>query len=208
MGKINFHWRDRDAIVVGAERCSVLCGRIATSHPAIPWCNNETWDFILGGENRDPRLFVATDMDGNFFVPCLNTAMDIVNDDVKMALRVHAQCEVHGFIEPDDRHFIADRIEACLRLGVFRKTINGYDTGWRNVCKSLRANASVCVMSYSVTESFPNGHDSWDFGVEKLREIGDGLRLQEAGWSDFRFGDCRTIIDVYRDAEIILSKTP
>lgn len=90
------------------------------------------------------------------FVAELNTAMALGSDAVKLAARIHGQCEIYGFVEGVNRNWLATLIEEGLQSKVFRHETQGYD-GWSNVVAFLRAaDDRPAFMSYSVCEGFPN----------------------------------------------------
>jgi hypothetical protein len=82
----------------------------------------------------------------------LNTAIVAGSDPVRLLARLHAQCEVHGYIDGPDRAWAADLIQAGRRDKILHR-----DTGWENVVTLLQAGDTGRVfMSYSVTDPFPN----------------------------------------------------
>jgi hypothetical protein len=98
----------------------------------------------------------------------LNTACQVGSDAVKLAARLHGQCELHAWVDGPNRAWLADIIQAGLHSGVFRKGIwyqdvpNGpkdkwSDQGWGDVIALLRErDDEPVVTSYSVTDRFPN----------------------------------------------------
>lgn len=85
----------------------------------------------------------------------LNTALRIGNDSLKLAARIHAQCEIHCWVDGPDRAWLAGIMEAGLSCGLFR----GGDQGWEGVVKLLRSrDDGPVVLSYSVCEQFPGSH--------------------------------------------------
>ncbi len=76
-----------------------------------------------------------------------------------LAARIAGQAEVHGFCEGIDRAWLAGLIDEGLKSGEFRKN-TGYphrEESWEHVTAFLRArDDEPVVMSYSVTDSFPN----------------------------------------------------
>lgn len=96
----------------------------------------------------------------------LNTALVLGNDQVRFLARLHAQCEIHGWVDARNRAWLASLIEDGRALGFYRP-----DMGWEAVVEMLRRrDDEPVVMSYSVTESFPNAYASdwmptWPEGV-------------------------------------------
>lgn len=98
----------------------------------------------------------------------LNTAMKYGNDAVRLAARIHGQCELHCFVEGINRAWLAGIITEGLDAGIFREgrwyedrdgNRKWSDQGWRGVIKLLldRDDEPV-VMSYSVCDQFPNSY--------------------------------------------------
>lgn len=83
----------------------------------------------------------------------LNTVMAVGSDPVKLMARLHAQCEIHAWVDEANREWLAKIIEAGRRSGVMRP-----EAGWEEVVELLRDDDAPgeVVTWYSVTESFPN----------------------------------------------------
>lgn len=99
------------------------------------------------------------------FSLALNTCLVYGNDAVKLAARIHGQCEIHAWVDGPNRAWLADIIQAGLDTEVFRKGLwyesggekKWADQGWEGVITLLRArDDEPVVMSYSVCDSFPN----------------------------------------------------
>jgi len=138
----------------------------------------------------------------------LNTANVMGNDAIKLAARIHGQCEVYCWVKGENRNWLAGIIETGLSSGIYRQ-----QQGWEDVQALLKEDDSTSVvLSYSVCDSFPNsaiagfvptkdenGDDSWDawhdldFSVqwqqacEGLERSGGGLELSPDNWSTFYF---------------------
>ncbi|MEV6432605.1 hypothetical protein [Nocardia sp. NPDC051463] len=142
----------------------------------------------------------------------LNTLILLGNDSVRLAARVHAQCEIHGYVEGEDRVWLAGLVRGARTDGVFRDGM-----GWESVIALLESRADEpVVMSYSVCDGFPNDtattwvppendpdreawyelshEEQWRTGMEWLREHGGCL--QPGKWSDYRFGHNLTVMDL------------
>jgi len=88
----------------------------------------------------------------------LNTACAVGSDAVKLAARIHGQCEIHAYIEGIDRAWVAGIIDQGLKSGVFRRDTGYKDRkeSWEHVARFLRdRDDQPVVMSYSVCDSFP-----------------------------------------------------
>jgi hypothetical protein len=108
-----------------------------------------------------PMLFYGFDGPGNFqlngtpletFSLILNTALALGSDALCLMTRLHAQCELHAYVEGPHRSWFADVIGQGLDAGLYRS-----DMGWDEVQNLLRQdNEHPVVTSYSVTNGFPN----------------------------------------------------
>jgi len=144
------------------------------------------------------------DEDVNMWHVHLNTALVIGNDALILAARIHAQCEIHGWIHGMWREKVADIIEDGRDSGLFRE-----DMGWEGIVTLLRENADEpVVMSYSVNDSFPNPYivgvngeeeseawydlpaeAQWEQAFAALRAQKGHLELDPEEWYEFRFGN-------------------
>lgn len=97
----------------------------------------------------------------------LNTALAVGNDPIRLAARIDGQCEIHGWVDGPNRAWLAGIMREGLDRGVFRTGFwfeDGPDgprkwseQGWEQVIEFLLArDDEPVVMSYSVTERFPN----------------------------------------------------
>lgn len=96
----------------------------------------------------------------------LNTALVAGSDPVRLAAKISGWCECHAYIEGPDRKWAADIIDQGLKTGIYRRTLRytslgdvprEASQGWEGVQELLRArDDEPVVLSYSVTESFPN----------------------------------------------------
>lgn len=133
MSRIYFHSQHGTAEVSGAER----------AHFAI----------LL-----DPT-HAAMDDDYRFS-DVLNAAMQR-GDVWRFVARIHGQCELHAYVEGEDRDWLAGIIEQGLTSGLLRgeemtRTSDPRST-WPAVIALLRERADAPVVtSYSVCEGFPN----------------------------------------------------
>lgn len=84
----------------------------------------------------------------------LNSAIVSGSDALKLAARLHGQCEIHTYVEGENRGWLADIIENALIHGIYRS-----GQGWEKVIELLREeNQSPVVTSFSVSETFPNAY--------------------------------------------------
>jgi len=136
-------------------------------------------DFIRKGDAhqvaRALQITMNVELDGHVlewnrqpvevFALAINTALALGNDAVRFLARMHGACEIHAWIDGRNRWWIANIIEDGLASGVMRTARQTQYENWPGVIAMLRnSSQSPVVMSYSVTNSFPNfelvsGHD-------------------------------------------------
>ncbi|MBI2097280.1 MAG: hypothetical protein HYT40_04035 [Candidatus Sungbacteria bacterium] len=254
MSKLYFYSQSGDAEVYGTERhwFNWLCHKMLLAildlgsdtesrpHPlrqAFPanhytthyygkeWATNAENAIIAGGiSDPDFRLTIG-DRKSDFWTAALNTALAIGGDPLKLAARLHGQCELHAFVEGTNRAWLADIIEAGRQRNIFRA-----NTGWESVIELLRSSSEgPVVTSYSVCEQFPNeviaveegvwsppetanedeDDDAW-YGLpetEQWRFAMDALRIRNQAhdykielkpddWADYHFGDGVSAFDI------------
>lgn len=240
MSRIYFHSQYDDAEVYGAERAYMgwLCGELfnmalgldrSDDMPSRP----SPIRSILnpGHYAADPRYegrqFVETlgvalrvgfdsdilRVDGkpvNTFAAALNTAYVLGSDAVKLAARLHGQCELHAYVEGPNRAWLAGIIERGLETHVLRPEMK-----WEETATFLRSRDDCPVVtSFSVCDQFPNSHvagweppvdeegekdwdawydlpeaERWQMAMDGLRAQGNGLELKPDNWQTFHFRD-------------------
>lgn len=155
----------------------------------------------------------------------LNSALIVGGDALKFCARVHAQCEIHGFVRGPNRNWLANIVERGLATKVLREETQGYGNGWRDVVDLLRArDDGPVVMSYSVCDEFPSrtqnwsdendGDDwyelpfekRWDLAFAELEAEDRGLEMKPDDWADYFFGDGRNGFDMYAALERVCLK--
>lgn len=231
MGKVYFHSPSGEVLLRGSERHhaghivnELACAAISLDcvddpilHLLPPDCylrNGErghhfkedfrTWmlvgekDFHLPGGKR-----VST------FIVSLNTALVMGSRPVKLLARLHGQCEIHTWVDGQNRAWLAGIIEEGRKSGIFRA-----DQGWEEVVEFLRQRDDEAVVtSYSVCEQFPTTPESWEYreaeedyfgpdgrawydmsreeqwkvSMDELRER-QALELEPESFDDFWFG--------------------
>ena len=76
----------------------------------------------------------------------LNSAIAVGGDAMKLAARLHGQCEIHCYVEGPNRAWLASLIEDAFAKHIFRT-----GQGWEETCTMLRKSAdSPVVCSFSV----------------------------------------------------------
>lgn len=179
MGRISFETKDRTVFVSGSMRshADLLMSKI-TNGLLDPARNK---DLLLSAMPEDHYLhksiaigpnwarefeaacsygeinFTIGDEKFNSFSLGLNTATAVGNDAVKFLMRVHAQCEMHGYIAGENREWLAQIIENA------HVEVLPAGSGWDELVILLReSDAEPVVMSYSVTNGFlDNSRGIW-----------------------------------------------
>lgn len=248
MSRIYFHSEHGEAEVRGSERA--MAGLLTTDLTAAAFHIFETssspspirrllppTSYILKEEHgpRFERAFRSwlgsSFSEGYFVLPdgrqapvfdvCLNTSNLMGSDSVRLLTRLHAQCEIHCYVEGEDRAWLAGMIEQGRSIGILRP-----EMGWESVAELLRSrDDGPVVTSYSVCEQFPNAgaadwqppvvddeedYDAWYAlpfeqrwalalaGLRRGDEGRVGLRMQPSTWGDYSFG-CRVDAFQIRD---------
>lgn len=187
MSRIYFHEQYGEAEVFGSERAyaGILCAELGRAVlgvygstlnteryrailPDGAFPLNERDDVVfmrslsayLSGSNDGVLKIPGTDRTMEVWLLGLNTAAAMGNDALILLAKIHAQCEIHGYVEGPNRAWLASIIERGLELAVLREKVKGgYSTGWRDVVTLLRSRDDVPVVtSYSVCDQFPNRH--------------------------------------------------
>ena len=232
MSRIYFHSQnDDDAELRGSERAyaGILCDDLFRASLGISPYSSET-DPIFSlipqidlsiGPDKALRLWCSSILDKSFVLPdgqkvpvfdvALNTALVIGSDPIKLLARLHAQCEIHAYVEGPNREWLADIIHDGRKSSILRPNM-----GWEAVEELLRLrNDEPVVTSYSVTERFPNRFvssfilnddsdddpddqwyalpdaDRWELGLERLRQ-NHWLELRPNFWCGYYFSDAHT----------------
>ncbi|WP_239404534.1 hypothetical protein [Frankia sp. Cj3] len=98
----------------------------------------------------------------------MNTALVAGSDPIRLAAKINGWCEAHCWVAEPDRAWMAGVIDAGRKAGLYRSAM-----GWENVQAMLRtADDGPVVLSYTVTESFPNPFyhpdaPTWPAGVPR-----------------------------------------
>lgn len=134
----------------------------------------------------------------------LNTAIVAGSDPVALAAKMHGTCEIHGRFLGKDRAWLADVIEQGVDTGIFRRSFWAprdptaelrvmmrqpvteeeaemvvHSMGWTEIIEQLRtSDKGAVVMSYSVTDGFPEMPKDW---TPK-----EPLRAPESDWETLR----------------------
>jgi len=241
MSGIYFHTQNKTARLSGSERAhfGVFCNDLAWCvlrqtaegsnpslkkifptthyvHHARDFEENARVSFAVG---MSDDLCLA-DRKINPFSLSLNTAFALGNDAVKLAARIHGQCEIHCWLAGVNRQWLVGIVEQGLKCGFYRTGM-----GWDEVIELLKEdNENPVVLSYSVCDSFPNSYvagwvppiskdgepdcdawydlpedDQWRLAFDGLVASGRGLELTPTNWNEFFFNDGYTALDLVRD---------
>lgn len=136
----------------------------------------------------------------------LNTAIQMGSDPIRLLTRVHAQCEIHGYVEEGNRDWFASLIDEGRKTNILRA-----DMGWEGVAGLCRnGNGGPVVMSYSVCDGFPDTdtypgdsetfyelseEEQWERCLTNLRDNGN-CEIKPEGWETAYFGDPWTTFDL------------
>ena len=226
MSSIAFHSVDKTVRVGGRERayCAVFIDRFFAGIVDIEGMmmfdgprKNAICHALKITSHTNLRYVLSTNFDStrtidgeewNLFNCALNTMVVLGSDPMKFIARVHAQCEIHAWVDGPNRKWFADIVDEGVKIGVLRKETQGYE-GWEEVAKLLHeSDEGEVVMSYSVCDSFPpydhekdDGYMTWDEGMEWLRNQKGGLEMKSDDWNDFYFGDGKTAFDLIKKLE-------
>lgn len=221
MSAIYFHTETKTVAVRGSERA--LFGNICS---ALVWdVLGPYWKDVKilfppdhyvhgdGTQGNEQNVEIAVHVSGmsgplsldgqpiNMFFVELNTALTMGSDYVKLAARLHGQCEVHAWVAGKNRAWLARIVEQGVNSGFYRS-----DAGWVEVVNFLNENdVDPVVTSYSVCDQFPNAdiahvidsawsrmshHKQWDRAFDELVKSKGGLELKPGvAWRCTSFGD-------------------
>jgi hypothetical protein len=235
MSAVIFESAHGEALLRGAERAYLgnVCSNAATAFTFatlgedrvaelldIPRSVEGRWRFPLEDQVRATlagimdRTFEYHGDTINAWEFGLNTALAGGGDFLRLAARMHAQCEIHAWIAAEDCLWFADMIQRERDTGTLRA-----DVGWEAVIQLLirntrqtRPDPFPVVMSYTVTGRWLDrltagmGEDAfaaldtqqqWEWCVPHLKE---SMRIQPEDWHRYRFGDCLTAFDIAAEA--------
>jgi len=234
MSYISFQNKDQIVYVSGRERAwfncliSNLCGGVLdlalndpnnyskikeALAPKQDWVNTHSRNFA-----EDLHLVFHTGMDEqgiwqgkplDLFSLKLNTALALGGDALRMATRIHGQCEVYGYFRAENGPWAARIIEQGLRQNIFRHDNAQYD-GWSKVASLLAHTKGTVVMAYSVCYSFPEGvltqeeretdvQPSWEACLYRLIYDLRGLKISPETWDDL-FDHELTLLDLIKNS--------
>mgnify|MGYP001598122955 CR=1 FL=1 len=134
----------------------------------------------------------------------LNTALVAGSDPIRLAAKIHGWCEIHCWVEDEDRAWLADVIDEGLGTGLYRP-----DAGWDDVQALLRdGHPSPVVLSFSGSDPFPEPHEhpdapAWPDGVERRWSALDAdRRAEQQSWEVRHSEMCDTDFGAAFDAGV------
>lgn len=123
----------------------------------LQWAESYRLAFASGFSNES--LVRVDDKNVETFSLQLNTAYVLGSDALKLAARIHGQCELHAWVDGPNRAWLADIVDSAMQSRIYRTFAQN---GWDGVLKLLRArDDEPVVMSYSVCDNFPNSEFGW-----------------------------------------------
>lgn len=141
----------------------------------------------------------------------LNTVLATGSDAMRLAVKIHFQCELHGYLMGYHRKWFADVVQEGLDEHVYHR-----DLGWEDLVAKLReSNDGPVVSSASSTGSFPNpemaswkgteeGWDAlgadkqWKQAVKGLKTPGRNRPWEPGNLRTYRFGHDLSLLDLVR----------
>jgi hypothetical protein len=245
MSRIYFHSPDQETEVSGSERAYMGClindiaigvlsvDRFRAQNDPVAKLLPEdcyvrspspTFDFVQSFElwvKSGDGHFVVNGERRSVWTCCLNTALRLGGDPLKLFARLHGQCEIHCWVDGKNREWLAGIIDQGLGDGIFRRGIAGRSMGWEATVEMLRSrDDEPVVCSYSVCDQFPNEHTAgyenkknpdawydlsrdkrWKMAMKGLRENGGGLEMKPDNWGAYRFSHGLSMFDIRRIAD-------
>lgn len=190
----------------------------------MPWEMAYSLMFHDGGWPGEAPLVTYDGHTINTFELVLNTALAVGSDAVKLAARLHGQCEIHAWVDGSDKAWLADIIDSGLKTGTLRHGVwyqsqigdpdrKWLSMGWERVLALLAEdNTSPVVTSYSVCDVFPDMPESWTGTDDEWDDLshadrwetsmvdictnGKSLQLKPDDWQTFRFGHKLSVLDL------------
>lgn len=203
MSRIIFETKDKVAEVRGSERfyMSYITSKLAEAFLDVDVNKNLIIKALPANHylkfGKPDSAFWATDIKGALLsgnLPLvvdgktidawhlvLNTATTVGSDAMKLAVRIHAQCEIHAWVKGENRAWVANILEEGLGE-IFRE-----ESGWESVITLLReANDEPVVMSYSVTDGFrESGYGDWL--QSRLNELNVDLEDEDKNGESYEY---------------------
>jgi len=172
----------------------------------------ETPEYLKDPHKRPEPLHDLVDIrnwlytEPKLFPVKLNYVLELGNDILILAARIHGQCEIHGYIRAKNAKWVARILTRGLSTNhrhfkIFR------ENEWYEVVDLLRSTKETVVMSYSVCNDPIEDYktEDWESMLSKLHKD-KTLELRPAGWYNFHFNEvdvwAPTICETTRNYEV------
>lgn len=132
----------------------------------------------------------------NFWHMLLNTCLRIGGDPLKLATRIHGQCELHCWVAEENRLWLANIIKEGLEKNIFRKTVRGQHLQWeilRKFVTRIKDDPGEVVLSYSVCDFFGSNNKKWS---EEIKQLHPSLELSPHNWDTYYFSHGIATLDL------------
>ncbi|MFJ1662325.1 hypothetical protein [Streptomyces anthocyanicus] len=148
----------------------------------------------------------------------LNTAMAVGTDPIRLAARLHGQCEINCWVDGPHRTWLADVVERGLDDGSFRPGL-----GWESIADLLRQREDQPVVT-SFSDPFPTfwnvpatqlgapdtdedelietwealpAEEQWRLGLQELQARTTEAELEiRPDWASYRYGHTLSFLDL------------
>lgn len=180
-------------IMTGMEVLDVVIGDVVPEVLRVKLATG-WWEDVKGTGTRQAqwvKLALVHDQRPVFpgvdnFNLLLNTALIIEARDLRLAARLHGQCELNAWVAGRDRAWFAGLVERDLKAGVLREGM-----GWEAVIELLgKSSRGAVATSYSVCE-----RPRWREGLPRTGQ----LQMTPEGWDSFVFGDGVSLLDLMKE---------
>lgn len=186
MSSISFDSAEGSVLIGGRERARMGC-----LIDDLAWVMHKRgMDWMSPQDDARARAMWSAG-GGSDFTERLGWACLIGNDQTKLLAHVHGQCEIHGWVHPDDGEWFAEIVERAVADGLLGFDDRGGHYGsWQDVADLARRSATPMVSAYSVCDPWPDqyaiaeyrpdlwaldedGESFWELPEEERNRIAD-----------------------------------
>lgn len=155
MSSISFESAEGRVLIGGRERARM--GVLIEDLAWIMHSRGASMSFMSPQEQSNAKLDYRYGLtEETNFGERLGWACLIGNDKLKLLAHIHGQCELNGWVHPDDLEWFASLIEGAVADGLLGPDDRcGYGS-WQDVADLARISTTPLVSAYSVTESWPD----------------------------------------------------
>lgn len=164
--------------------------------------NDVGWAVKNRGHDNDTKKLAWVYSGDTEFAEQLGWVCIVGNDAMKLAAHIHGQCEIHGWVHPDDGEWFARQIESAVHAGVLADDGRQHYGTWADLADLARASTTPLVSSYSVCEGWPDPYliaehrpDLFDVGPADENDDDYDDRHDNA-WSALSIEDRNRIADL------------